>query len=125
MAKVLDSSALLAVLQHEPGGERVLAQLEDCIISSVNAAEVLRVSMRNGVKPADARRSFLRFQLPVLPFGYDDASVVAEIALVTPHLSFGDCACIALARRESASEVLTADRAWAGSKFGVKIILIR
>ena len=91
-------------------------------ISSVNAAEVLRVVQRRGTGPADAQEALRRFPVHIRPFDHDDAIAAAEIG---HRLSLGDCACIALARRESAGQVLTADRIWAGIKLGVKVKSIR
>ena len=41
MAKVFDSSAVLAFLYEEPGWEKVLPDLPGGVMSAVNAAEVL------------------------------------------------------------------------------------
>ncbi|MEP7352343.1 MAG: type II toxin-antitoxin system VapC family toxin [Acidobacteriota bacterium] len=125
MAVVLDSSAVVAVLQSEPGADVVLRKLSDSVICSVNASEAIRVVMRKGATLAHATNILSHLFLPVVPFGYEDAILAAEIGTQHQHLSFGDCACIALARRESASEVLTADRIWADMKLGVKVTLIR
>ena len=38
---VLDASALLAMLNSEPGSERVAAALADSVMSSVNLSEVV------------------------------------------------------------------------------------
>jgi PIN domain nuclease of toxin-antitoxin system len=125
VAKVLDSSAVLAVLGQEPGWARVIAALEDSMMSSLNAAEVLRVLVREGVSVLDAGRAFRRLHLVVIPFGMEDAEEVAEISRIAPELSLGDCACIALARVREAEAVLTGDRAWARFELGVRITLIR
>jgi PIN domain nuclease of toxin-antitoxin system len=103
----------------------VLAALGDSVISSLNAAEVLRVLVRSGASPADAKRAFARLHLPVIAFDYDDAAEAVEVARLAPELSLGDCACLALARRRGAAEVLTADRAWTTCDFGVPLTLIR
>ena len=125
MVSVLDSSAALAVLFAERGQEVVMPVLDGALISSVNASEVLRVLQRRGSGAADARTVFRELKLRVLAFDFDDAAAAAEIGDTTPYLSFGDCACIALARRESADQVLTADRIWAETDLGVKVRLIR
>lgn len=125
MASVLDSSAVLAVLFEEPGAHVVAATIGDAVVSSVNFAEIIRVAMRKGSDANGARVSFSQLNLPVWPFGYAEAGEAAGIWELAPHLSLGDCACIALARSQSAEEVLTADRAWAGIDFGVPVRLIR
>lgn len=125
MVSVLDSSAALAVLFDERGQEFVIPVMEGALISSVNAFEVLRVLQRRGSGPADARFVFHEMRLKVHAFDFQDAAESANIGHTVPHLSFGDCACIALAHRESADQVLTADRIWAETNLGVKIRLIR
>ena len=125
MINVLDSSAALAVLFEEPGREIVIPLLKGALISSANASEVLRVLRRKGNGPADAKLAFHHLGLHVQVFDAEDAAEAADIGHAAPHLSFGDCACIALARRASADQVLTADRVWAQTKLGVKIRLIR
>jgi ribonuclease VapC len=46
---VLDASALLALLQQEPGAEVVAAVLQDASISTVNWSEVLQKSISQGI----------------------------------------------------------------------------
>jgi PIN domain nuclease of toxin-antitoxin system len=121
----LDSSAVLALLLRAKGAEVVLDDLAAGSISSVNAAEVLRVLARSGLAPADARRAFARLQLAVIPFDYDQALEAATVAQRAPHLSLGDCACLALARHLHAAEVLTADKAWAKIDCGARVKLLR
>ncbi len=124
MRFVLDSSAVLALLHGEPGAERVAAALGEAAISAVNAAEALRVSMRNGVAAGDFRRAFARLQLSVIPFGEDDLGALAAVFDRAAHLSLGDCACLALGM-QSGAEVLTADRAWTKLDLAVRVTSIR
>jgi len=125
VASVLDSSAVLALLQAEPGAAIVLAHLSDSVISSVNVAEIIRVLTRKGSAFKDARQALALLQLPVIPFDHEQALVAAEIGSAARHLSLGDCACVALAKSDPASEVLTADRIWAEIDLGIKVTLIR
>lgn len=125
MIKVLDSSAVLALLHNEPGSNVVLSALGDALMSSLNAAEVLRVLIRSGASSRDAKRIFARLHVPVAAFDYEQAAEVLEVSILAPHLSMGDCACLALARLRSASQVLTADRVWKSTDFGVPVIFIR
>jgi ribonuclease VapC len=124
MPKILDASAVLALLRRERGSTQVAAALPEAVMSCVNAAEVMRVLVRAGASPADAGRVFARLHLSVVAFSEEDVTAVTEMATLTPRLSLGDCACLALGKRMG-TEVLTADRAWATAKLGVTVRLFR
>jgi ribonuclease VapC len=121
---VLDSSAVLALLNGERGADGVLAALGESIISAVNAAEVLRVLVKKGATPPDGRRVLARLHLQTVEFTGEDLEAVAEITQRAPQLSLGDCACLALGKRMG-TEVLTADRAWASVDVEIAVRLIR
>jgi ribonuclease VapC len=128
MAKrvVVDTSAVLAMLLVEPGGDRMAAVVGQALIGSVNVAEVVAKLIDKGQTLAQARRTLEIVQLDVEPF--DEALALASSALrpVTRALglSLGDRACVALAQRHSLP-VLTADKAWLKLEVGVEIELIR
>lgn len=125
MTAVLDASALLALLKGEPGAERVAEALErGAYLSAVNLAEVLSKLADWGEDPAEAQARMAQVGLlgaavEVLPFTGEDALEVARLrALTRAHgLSFGDRACLALARRLGLP-ALTMDGAWAGLDLG-------
>jgi len=55
---LLDSSALLARLPDEPGGDLVTEAIaSDAARSGVNLAEVMTILVRDGLSPADAERA--------------------------------------------------------------------
>jgi ribonuclease VapC len=123
---VLDSSALLAFIHAEPGGDIVAAFVGDAVISSVNHAEVVtKLVERTGSLEA-ARAALGMASVDVIDF--DTAQAEQAGALVTRTrsrgLSLGDRACLTLAAREAAP-VLTADRIWATLKLDVEVRLIR
>jgi ribonuclease VapC len=127
MAKaVLDSSAVLAVLNNEAGSHRVTAILDDAIISAVNYAEVVSKLVERGVTLERARAMLSVIGIHVVEFDRPMAERVGELRAATRHLglSLGDRACIALAERQK-SPALTGDRRWAGVDCGVEIQLIR
>jgi len=122
---VLDASALLALLQDEPGSDRVLAQLAGALISSVNLSEVVAKLAERGMPEGDIHRS-LSLGLEVIPF---DEKLAWQAGLLRPQtrhagLSLGDRACLALARSRS-RPTLTADHAWVGLNVGVEVVVIR
>jgi len=123
---ILDSSAVLAFLRGEPGGEVAEAALPSALISAVNLAEVVGRLVDNGSGEDDAARLAMRGGFRVVDFDRALGLRAGALRLVTRHqgLSLGDRACLALAEREQLP-VLTADRAWASLDIGVDIRLIR
>jgi ribonuclease VapC len=127
-AAVLDASALLALLLAEPGHERVRAVIADAAITAVNLGEVVGHLARNGGAEADIRQILAPLPFELIPFGEELAYAVGLLVPATraAGLSFGDRACLALARQLGVRS-LTADRAWSGvaPSIGVEVELIR
>ncbi len=123
---VLDSSALLAVLLLEPGGDIVADAIGNAIISAVNAAEVVTKLVDKGLQLSDAGRAVGIFQIQTEPFDNQQALSAAALRAPTSKygLSLGDRACLALARKLSAP-VLTADKVWGKLDLGIEIKVIR
>ncbi len=122
--EVLDASALLALLQREPGGEVVV--LEGAVMNSVNFSEVVQKSVARG-KPVDTLLEELTLLgLSVTPFSPEEALVAGELYLKTKGtgLSLADRACLATAYLLGGTAV-TAARDWAEVEHGVKVRLIR
>ncbi|HRC86233.1 MAG TPA: type II toxin-antitoxin system VapC family toxin, partial [Thermoanaerobaculia bacterium] len=115
MAFVLDASALLAMLQGEPGGGFIEMVLENSVISAVNWGEVVQKSMARGVVTDGMRREVQALGLDIQPFLATDAERAAELWSLTraAGLSLGDRACLAVAARLGLP-ALTTDRAWQG-----------
>ena len=131
MLHVLDASALLALMQSEPGSEVVDALLEDheCFASSVNIAEVGSKLVDKGLAPDQLSRVLSQIDVQTIDFDAEQATACAALRATTRELglSLGDRACLALARGMQATAV-TADRAWADldeSVIGVRVQLIR
>lgn len=110
---LLDASAVLALLQSEPGSEQVKVALPRSAITSVNACEVLGVLIRGGCSPAEATTIFDKLSIPVLEFTYTHARSAASLfpLKLSRPLSLGDRACLGTAV-ESGKRVLTAERSW-------------
>jgi ribonuclease VapC len=123
---VLDSSALLAFIHGEPGGEVVAGVVGEALISSVNLAEVVTKLVERTGSLDLARAALGMANVDVVDF--DRLQAEQAGALVTRTLSrglsLGDRACLTLAARE-ALPVLTADRIWATLKLAVEVRLIR
>ncbi len=125
---VLDTSALLAMLLDEVGGERVVSVLAESAMSTVNLAEVVGYYARKGATERDIR--LVLDALPIERVSFDD-ELATKTGLLLPvtksaGLSLGDRACLALAQRMGV-KVMTADRAWQplGAQLGIDVELIR
>ena len=122
---VLDASALLALINKEPGFEQIEKLLPESCISSVNFSEVASVMVRLGV-PVKDLKSVLQGLLDIIDFSEEQAFTAAEFLIQTKSkgLSLGDRACLALGHHLKLP-VFTADRVWKGLEIGVKIHVIR
>lgn len=123
---VLDSSALLAFIHGEPGGDVVAAVVGDALMSSVNHAEVVTKLVERTGSLDVARVALGIANVDVVDFDRSQAEHAGLLVKQTRSrgLSLGDRACLALAAREAAP-VLTADRIWATLKLDVEVRLIR
>jgi ribonuclease VapC len=123
---VLDASALLALLNEEPGGVAVAALAESTAISSVSWCEAFGKLRAAGVPDEELRTTMGETGIAVVPFARDDAEVAGDLLPRTRilGLSLADRACLALAGRLGVPAV-TADRAWATLDVGVDIVCIR
>jgi PIN domain nuclease of toxin-antitoxin system len=125
---VLDASALLALLNREPGWQRLTAALvdDDSTISAVNYAEVLQKASRLGVVAEEIDAQLDQLGLTVSQFGRLDARLAASLYRHRSGLSLADRVCLGLARSLN-SPAYTADRIWGSwaAEFGVQVVLIR
>lgn len=129
---VLDASAVLAMIQGEPGGERVEALLDaiepgtegKIAICSVNWCEVLTRTRRDNDGMTAEELTAALAGVELVPFGRADAEVAAAYALINQSLSLGDRACLALAKTLQAT-AWTAERLWSRISLDVPVELIR
>jgi PIN domain nuclease of toxin-antitoxin system len=128
---VLDASALLAMLRHEQGAERVAAVVSGgALISAVNWAEALSRLVQVGGDPHEVAAQALPRgdggQLALVPYDDDQARETARLRPQTSSLglSLADRAALALARLRRLP-VLTTDRAWRSLHLSIKIEVIR
>ena len=125
---VLDASALLAVLNGEPGGEMVTPLLADAAMSAVNWSEVVQKALAHDVvaTPEDLRADVAALGVDLRPFTTSHAEAAAALWSQTRHigLSLGDRACLALAA-ELGATALTADQAWAKLTVPIEVRVVR
>ena len=124
---VLDASALLAVLNQEPGAENLPPErLAQATISAVNLAEVHTKLVREGIDPDEAWEDVMGLIQDWAPFTAEQTKIAGSLAARTRSigLSLGDRACLALGLTLKAP-VYTTDRAWKSLKLGVRIHVIR
>ena len=124
---VLDASALLAVLNQEPGAEKLTPELLSTAVSgTVNLAEVHSKLVSRGLHPDDAWEAAVSPIREAVAFTAEHARLAGNLVARTRPLglSLGDRACLALGLALKAP-VYTADRSWKSVKVGVRIHVIR
>jgi PIN domain nuclease of toxin-antitoxin system len=124
---VLDASAVLALLQREPGAEKLtIGLLVSSAMSTVNLGEVQTKLVREGGNAEEAWRAALAPVAEIHPFSAEQAKIAGSLVARTSSLglSFGDRACLALAMVLDAP-VYTTEQIWKNLKIGVDIRLIR
>lgn len=119
---VLDASALLALLQEEPGADLVEERLDGAVMSTVNLSEVIQKAEQHG-----ADTEGLEYDLEALGLGFVDfdvraARIAAGLWSAGSGLSLGDRACLALAKARRGTAI-TADGRW--KRLGTAIRVIR
>jgi ribonuclease VapC len=123
---VLDSSAILAFFQREPGWETAQAALPDGVVSSLILAEVMTRLRLSGGTVWQIITAWDDLQLVVEPF--DDPRARSAGLIVDKTRPFGlslaDRACLTLAL-ELGLPAVTADRVWREVHIGVEVVLIR
>ena len=118
---------MLAVLNHEPGSEKLTpAMLAHAAGSAVNLAEVHTKLVSRGGDPEEAWEDALSAVHEPVPFTAEQARIVGGLVTQTRAfgLSLGDRACLALGFVLKAP-VYTTDRSWKNLKLGVRIHVIR
>ena len=123
-AAVLDASAVLALLQEEPGADEVEALLDGSLMSCVNLSEVLQKAEQHGVQTDGLEYDLEALGVEFREFGLTMARATAEMWSPGAGLSLGDRACLALAA-EVAATAVTTDGRWADTGIDVELSVIR
>jgi len=124
---VLDASALLALLNDEPGTEKLTPQLLSvAACSTVNLAEVQSKLVARGLSPKMAWVVALGPIRQAIPFTTEQAKTAGDLIAQTRELglSLGDRACLALALVLKAP-AYTTDRTWKKLKLDIRIHVLR
>ena len=124
---VLDASALIALLNQEPGADRLTPDiLINAVSSTVNLAEVHGKLVERGLPPDKAWLASINSISESVPFTAEHARIAGGLIPQTRPLglSLGDRACLALALQMKAP-VYTADRSWKNLKLDLRINVIR
>ncbi len=124
---VLDASAILAIINAEPGADKLTPEvLRDAVCSTVNLAEVQAKLVSRGWPPDDAWEDATSPIREAVPFNEEQAKIAGSMVAVTHQLglSLGDRACLALGLSLRAP-VYTAEKMWSKLKLGVRIRFIR
>jgi ribonuclease VapC len=125
--RVFDASAILCLLQSEPGAEKLTDEIQDsAVASTVNLAEVQAKLVLKGDDPETAWQAALSTISEVELLTAEQAKLSGTLVMSTAKfgLSLGDRACLALAISLNA-EVYTTEKLWKNLDIGVPIHVIR
>jgi ribonuclease VapC len=123
---VLDASAVIAVLNAEPGADIVLGAITGAFISTVNYSEVLKKAIERCQTTGPITALLRSYSVAIVPFDEALAASSAELFPETKQhgLSFADRACLALGLQRKC-EVLTSERRMGLVKLPIQVKLIR
>jgi ribonuclease VapC len=103
---VFDASAVLALMQGEPGAAKLTGLQPDAVVNAVNAAEVLAKLVNRGMPVEEAQAAYDALHLETTPFDLDLASASARY--VHKGVSLGDRCFLAAAHQHGSG--WTSDR---------------
>jgi len=124
---VFDASAMLALLNHERGEEKLAGELlARSVASAVNLAEVHSKLVKCGGDPDEAWEDALSAVATVEPYTEEQAKIAGSLITTTEKygLSLGDRSCLALGIALKAP-VYTTEQGWKNLKVGIPIHVIR
>ena len=124
---MLDSSALLALLNRERGAEKLTSDVVSvAVCSCVNFTEVLSKLLLQGLNEREAFTAAFYSIAEIADFTLEHARIAGNLIMQTRTLglSLGDRACLALGMQLGAP-IYTADRLWKQLRLPVAIHVIR
>ncbi|HEX7882118.1 MAG TPA: type II toxin-antitoxin system VapC family toxin [Afipia sp.] len=122
---VLDASALLAMLNEEPGGAKVADNIASARICVINYAEVISHFIRLGMPERDIDAMLVPLPMEVVPADKGLGKIAGRLRRVTAQagLSLGDRFCLALALRDGL-RAWTADKVWKTVEKDVEVDIV-
>jgi PIN domain nuclease of toxin-antitoxin system len=123
---VLDASALLCLLNDEPGADKVIDVLTRSVLGTTNLAEVVSKLRERGLTLDEVQEALGGLHLDVRPLSPSQAMTIGDLRPATKPLglSLGDRACLALAL-DLGAELFTTDAGLASADAGFSITDIR
>ena len=123
---VIDSSAVLALLNQENGSEEVSQFIGNAAISTVNLSEVVAKLAEAGIPEEDISQILSSLSLEVVLFSEEQALKAGMLRPSTKSkgLSLGDRACLALGISLNLP-ILTTDRLWSSLSLEVEVRVLR
>ncbi|WP_232493671.1 type II toxin-antitoxin system VapC family toxin [Novosphingobium kaempferiae] len=125
---VLDASALIAMLNAEPGADRVAEAIASTRMCAVNYAEVVSHYAHLGMPPATIDAMLDPLPIEIVPADHALSRIAGRLRALTAEagLSLGDRYCLALAQRDGLAS-WTCDRQWSlvAEAIGVDVVQIR
>lgn len=94
---VFDASAVLALMQGEPGADKLRDLQPNAVVNAVNAAEVLAKLVSRGMPAAEAQAAYDVLHLETTPF--EPAMAGFSVRYVHKKVSLGDSCFLAAAHR--------------------------
>ena len=120
---ILDSSAVLALIHHEPGGEKVRDIIKYSHLSTVNFSEIINKLYYYKFSIREVEEIIKQLKINLINFDKKIAIDTGKLIFLYKNLglSLGYCACIATAILNK-FDIVTADKIWLKLDLPVKVI---
>lgn len=130
---IVDTSAIIALIEQEDGWQIVEEHIVGAVISAVNLGELAQFNLRQNLDSDEIEKLVEALEIEIVPV---EAEHAYEAAIIRHHsveegkkgssLSQADCICLATAKLRGIT-ALTADKNWdiVGKKLGISVQLIR